>query len=145
MTDLPYKKEKGQTHWEGCWATPHHHNCAVAKIDDLTDELLAAYEQIKRLRKTSDEAYAKGFADARERAEVERELTSANQRIEDALVALGEHPDSSVDIAERIGQIRDEGRGHFHTVTNLLQRISQLEKEHADQYIKRKCAMKPEN
>lgn len=62
-------------------------------------------------------------------AKKEHELTAANQRIENALAALGEHPDSSVDIAERIGQIRDEGRGHFHTVTNLLQRVATLERE----------------
>lgn len=33
--DYPHAIIKGKTHYEGCWATPGHHNCAVAKIDDL--------------------------------------------------------------------------------------------------------------
>jgi uncharacterized coiled-coil DUF342 family protein len=41
------------------------------------------------------------------------------EKVENAYSALGEHPDSDFDIAERIGQIRDEGRAHFHTVTKL--------------------------
>lgn len=32
---LPYPKDRGGTHWDGCWREPRHHNCAVLEIDRL--------------------------------------------------------------------------------------------------------------
>ena len=45
MTDRPYPYEinKGQTHYEGCWKDPGHHNCA-------TDRVYALEAQNKALR-----------------------------------------------------------------------------------------------
>ena len=39
MTDLPYPDDPGRTHWDGCYRERGHHNCAVAKIDQLEEEL----------------------------------------------------------------------------------------------------------
>ena len=39
MTDLPHPDNPGQTHFEGCWRHPGHHNCAVTLIDRLQAEL----------------------------------------------------------------------------------------------------------
>lgn len=33
--DLPYPEDRGSTHWEHCWATRGHHNCAVFKLREL--------------------------------------------------------------------------------------------------------------
>lgn len=56
------------------------------------------------------------------------EVERCREEIENAKSALGEHPDSLVDLAQRISDIRDEGREHFHTVTRLQERMSELEK-----------------
>lgn len=45
---------------------------------------------------------------------------------EKILAALGEHPDSPVDIPQRIAAIRDEGRAHFHTLTRIQEREVRL-------------------
>ena len=45
-----------------------------------------------------------------------------------AKCALGEHPDTSVDIAERISQLRDEGRSYFHSLSNLQQQLAAKDK-----------------
>ena len=37
-TTLPYEDRKGTTHWEGCFRSPHHHNCAVHEVDRLIEE-----------------------------------------------------------------------------------------------------------
>lgn len=36
VTDLPYPNEPERTHWIGCWRTPKHHDCCVARVDQLT-------------------------------------------------------------------------------------------------------------
>ncbi len=51
--------------------------------------------------------------------QIEEDRNKALDVIENALGALGEHPDSDINIATRISEIRDEGRGHFHTVTKM--------------------------
>lgn len=66
---------------------------------------------------------------APEVAELQEKLRAAQERIEAAKAALGEHPDTDIDLAERISQIRDEGRAHFHTVSRLQERIAQLTAE----------------
>lgn len=48
---------------------------------------------------------------------------------EDILATLGEHPDSPVNIADRVSAIRDEGRGNFHAVAQLQQCVAELEAE----------------
>jgi hypothetical protein len=31
----PYPENPWQTHWEGCWQAPRHHNCAVWYVRSL--------------------------------------------------------------------------------------------------------------
>ena len=32
---LPYPDDRGQTHYDGCYQMPRHHNCAVVEIERL--------------------------------------------------------------------------------------------------------------
>lgn len=50
---------------------------------------------------------------------------------EDALQALGEHPESETDLAQRIREIRQEGRDLFHDLTALRTRCEELERDKA--------------
>lgn len=53
-------------------------------------------------------------------------LDAATLRVESALWALGDHPDGSTDIGQRISDIRDEGRAHFHSLTRSGEKIEAL-------------------
>jgi hypothetical protein len=57
-----------------------------------------------------------------------QQLAEARELLEDSLAALGEHPESEIDIPARIRQIRDEGRAHFHDVTRLLKDLKAAHK-----------------
>lgn len=35
--ELPYAEDRGQTHYEGCWAARGHHNCAVREVERLRE------------------------------------------------------------------------------------------------------------
>lgn len=48
---------------------------------------------------------------------------------ENILSALGEHPDSPVDIAQRISDIRDEGRAHFHVLTQTQENLRDAQRK----------------
>jgi hypothetical protein len=48
MSEYPYPDNRGQTHHEGCYRRPHHHNCAVAEIERLEAEL-ADCKECRRL------------------------------------------------------------------------------------------------
>ena len=56
MKRYPYADNKGQTHFEGCYRTRHHHNCAVVEVDRLTAELEDAREREAQVRKDLHEA-----------------------------------------------------------------------------------------
>jgi len=60
--------------------------------------------------------------------QLERELAAALSQIESAKSALGEHPDTEIDLAQRISDIRDEGRAHFHAYTNALKAKEEAER-----------------
>lgn len=51
----------------------------------------------------------------------ERENQSLREQIENAKSAFGEHPDTDVDLAERISQLRNENRAWFHKYTQNIQ------------------------
>lgn len=56
-TDYPYKPNPGQTHFEGCWKTQGHHNCAVAEVRRLQELKTEAWiEDIEKARGQRDEA-----------------------------------------------------------------------------------------
>lgn len=58
------------------------------------------------------------------------EIAALRQFREAALSALGEHPDTEqIDIAQRISDIRDEGRAHFHALTKMGEQITSLTDE----------------
>ncbi len=59
------------------------------------------------------------------------EIDSLTAIIENANSALGLHPESTGDIAQAIGDIRDEGRAHFHTVSRLTAQLT-AERERAE-------------
>lgn len=46
---LPYPPDTGRTHYEGCWRERGHHNCAVARVDELREELAAARAEMTQL------------------------------------------------------------------------------------------------
>jgi chromosome segregation ATPase len=58
---------------------------------------------------------------------VHKEVTGLQLERLNILAALGEHPDSPVDIPQRISDIRDEGRAHFHKLTNLRAEYMRLQ------------------
>lgn len=45
--DLPYHDEPERTHWEGCYRSPKHHNCAVEEVDRLRAQLATAREGLE--------------------------------------------------------------------------------------------------
>jgi len=49
--DLPYEPDKGRTHYEGCWRSRGHHNCAVRYIDELGASINKSQAEIQRIRK----------------------------------------------------------------------------------------------
>lgn len=60
--DFPYPHSEGQTHCDDCWQWPRHHNCAVAKVDQLqagynacSDQLTEAWEDIANMNKYATE------------------------------------------------------------------------------------------
>ncbi len=52
-----------------------------------------------------------------ERQDALDSLGYAKELLENANAALGLHPDSTTNLAAEISRLRDEARGHFHTVT----------------------------
>jgi hypothetical protein len=60
---------------------------------------------------------------------LERELAAATEEIQNIKSALGEHPDSHLDVPLRIKAIRDEGRSHFHAYTKTMFELESLKRE----------------
>jgi hypothetical protein len=54
---------------------------------------------------------------------IHKEVSGLQLERENILSALGEHPDSPVDIPQRVTDIRDEGRAHFHNLTRTQERL----------------------
>ena len=61
--------------------------------------------------------------------EMERGLAAATKELANIKSALGEHPDSPLDIPLRIGSIRDEVRNWFHIATKQGDEITALKQE----------------
>lgn len=55
---------------------------------------------------------------------------------ENTLSALGEHPDSPVDIPQRVSDIRDEGRAHFHSLTQILDQLEKAKAEYDPKHLR---------
>lgn len=49
MSDFPYPINDGTTHFEGCWKTRGHHNCAVAKVIELSDQIISLPVQLDHI------------------------------------------------------------------------------------------------
>lgn len=65
-------------------------------------------------------------------ASLERAANAMRATLENAKAAFGEHPDTDIDLAQRISELRDEARGAFHQHTRnveLLRRAERAEKE----------------
>jgi chromosome segregation ATPase len=54
---------------------------------------------------------------------LEQDLARLRSKLEAANAALGEHPDTELDLAARISELRDEGRAYFHENTRLRQEL----------------------
>ena len=39
MSEYPYPDNPGQTHWGECYMQRGHHNCAIARINELTTRI----------------------------------------------------------------------------------------------------------
>lgn len=50
----PYPEEGHRTHWEGCYRERRHHNCAVARVDQLTARVEELETYIKVHEATED-------------------------------------------------------------------------------------------
>jgi hypothetical protein len=48
MSDTPYPDNPGATHFDGCWRTRGHHNCAVAEVERLRAEAFDTAEYRRR-------------------------------------------------------------------------------------------------
>lgn len=73
---LPYPENPGQTHFDGCWREPGHHNCAVALLYERMAEPPAARQRLP-------------FDCA---APEYQQMCKAYEAACARLVALGEHP-----------------------------------------------------
>lgn len=60
---------------------------------------------------------------------VHKEVSGLQLERENILSALGEHPDSTVDIAQRVSDIRDEGRAYFHALTRATEQLIDLTRQ----------------
>lgn len=45
---LPYPKDPGQTHWQGCYRSRGHHNCSVREVDRLRDDIHRITQHVLR-------------------------------------------------------------------------------------------------
>lgn len=68
-----------------------------------------------------------------------KEVSGLQLERENILAALGEHPDSPVDIPQRISDIRDEGRAHFHTLTRIRQQLDCVKAEYDTKHNPETC------
>lgn len=62
------------------------------------------------------------------------EIAGLKEQIENARAAFGEHPDSEIELAQRISELRDSNRGYFHAQTKWIEdrdalrlRVAELE------------------
>ena len=56
---LPYPENEGQTHFDGCYCVPGHHNCAVHEVMRLQSTLLQVQGERDRIRQETLEEAAK--------------------------------------------------------------------------------------
>lgn len=63
---------------------------------------------------------------------IHKEVSGLQLERENILAALGEHPDSPVDIPQRVSDIRDEGRAHFHNLTRTQEQLIEERRRVAD-------------
>lgn len=49
-TCSPPDKTLEKSHWEGCWATRGHHDCAIGRVDRLERELAECKRDAERYR-----------------------------------------------------------------------------------------------
>lgn len=125
--------------------------CTVASSDSrvlrVLDALDAALAELERAKDDVDK-YKKGRQGAmhssecwelmhakrheelenanKEIAQLRADLAAAREEMENAKCALGWHPDTNQSVADEISRIRDEGRGHFHHATKLLDKNAAL-------------------
>lgn len=92
------------------------------------EEAIKAAQRIAEYRGENPKVYWASWYDRIPIMECLRDLTAARARIveleakiESANEAFGFHGDSDTNLAAEITQLRDECRGHFHTVTALTQ------------------------
>lgn len=95
---------------------PEPENTPASKPTDIAakQELSPAYWRLEGVRLVALNGQL-----ARENAEL-REV------IESAKAAFGEHPDSEVNLAERIAELRDQARKPFHESTKAMQECNRL-------------------
>ena len=100
-------------YWIGNYGT-----CMVCRAEKAEAELATLKQQLEKAESLPIELAAK-LDDA------QQQLAEAREERGNTLSALGEHPESEIDISARIRQLRDEGRAHFHDSTKLRKELSE--------------------
>ena len=92
--------------------------------------LLAETQEIAVNAATRESKLRAELAEARSTVEKCWECeTKLRAEVENARVAFGEHPDSPLDLPQRISELRDEARGMFHANTKLSEDKRELRDE----------------
>lgn len=100
---LPHPENPGQTHWQGCFRSPGHHNCAVIEVDRLRDDISRITQHVLRAGLVPD--------DYRWLWEDREALTSLLQGMEDAAAGrLTDGPDLEADAKLIEGMEKERSR-----------------------------------
>lgn len=83
--EFPEPTRPGQTHYEGCWKTPGHHNCAVARANNLLKQLKEAEEDRDGMEGMWRSASRRADEHEKEARATQRRVAKLEERVETCL------------------------------------------------------------